>query len=110
MSVCTLCLLLCALLASVAPAVGQSATATGGTRDLNPAVSVNTLLLGRRADSATDRAVNGLDLQEAEAQFTSVVDPFWKANLVFAVHPAHDHGHAGSVYEMTSTSAIAPAQ
>ena len=25
-------------------------------------------------------------------QFTSIVDPYWKANLVFAVHPAHEHG------------------
>jgi len=73
------------------PAVAQSTTATGVSREFTPAISVNTLLLGRVADRATDPALNGVDLQEAEVQFTSVVDPFWKANLVFAVHPAHDH-------------------
>jgi hypothetical protein len=71
-------------------------TATGVSREFNPAISVNTLLLGRAADTVTDRAHNGVDLQEAEIQLTSIVDPYWKANLVFAVHPetGHDHGAA----------------
>lgn len=73
------------------PALGQSTTATGVSRSFNPAISVNTLLLGRVADQTTDRAYNGFDLQEAEVQFTSIVDPYWKANLVFAVHPEHGH-------------------
>lgn len=80
-------------LSLAAPVMGQSTTATGVSRDFNPAISVNTLLLGRVADNSTDRAVNGADLQEAEAQFTAIVDPFWKANLVFAVHPQHEHAH-----------------
>ncbi len=87
-------LLVAALAAVLAlPAVAQS-TATGVSRDLNPAISVNALLLGRVADNATEAAYNGADLQEAEVQFTSVVDPHWKAHLTFAVHPAHDHDHA----------------
>jgi len=83
------------IMASAPSALAQPATATGVSRDQNPAISVNTLFLGRVADESADAAVNGLDIQEAEIQFTSIVDPFWKANLVFAVHPAHeDHDEA----------------
>ncbi len=75
----------------VVPAAGQSSTSTGVSREFNPAISVNALLLGRVADTSTEPALNGTDLQEAEVQFTSIVDPYWKANLIFAVHPSHDH-------------------
>ncbi len=71
----------------------QSSTATGVSSKFNPAISVNGLLLGRVADQSTDRSVNGIDLQEAEVRFTSIVDPYWKANLTFAVHPDHGHDH-----------------
>jgi hypothetical protein len=80
--------------ADAARATDGATTATGVSREFNPAISVNTLLLGRVADQSTDTAVNGVDLQEAEIQFTSIVDPYWKANLVFAVHPEHGHDHA----------------
>ncbi len=94
------------LVATALPALGQSTTATGVSRDFNPALSVNALLTGRVADETADRAYNGADLQEAEVQFTSVVDPYWKANLIFAVHPKHHHegedehahgGYAGDI-------------
>ena len=81
------------LLVAAAPGLA-STTATGVSREFNPAISVNTLLLARTADQATDAAVNGVDLQEAEVQLTAIVDPYWKANLVFAVHPEHDEDHA----------------
>ena len=85
---------LLALAVLLAPqAVGQSTTSSGVSNAFNPAVSVNALLLGRLADNSTDRTYNALDLQEAEVQFTSIVDPFWKAKLIFAVHPAHSHDH-----------------
>ena len=71
--------------------LAQSSTATGISREFNPAISVNALLKGRLADQTTDRAYNGVDLQEAEIQVTSIVDPYWKANLIFAVHPEHSH-------------------
>jgi hypothetical protein len=88
------------VLALAVPGVrAQSSTATGVSREFNPAISVNTLLLGRTADKSTDRAYNGVDLQEAEVQFTSVVDPYWKAKLVFAVHPEHAHAHEGEEAE-----------
>lgn len=76
-------------------ALAQSSTATGVSRDFNPAISVNALLLGRVADRTAEPAYNGADLQEAEVQFTSIVDPYWKADLVFAIHPEHDDGHGG---------------
>lgn len=89
-------LVMCIVLASVAVSAGaQSATSTGISRDQNPALSVNTLLLGRVADQSTAADLNGVNLQEAELQLTSIVDPYWKANLVFAVHPAHDHQEEG---------------
>ncbi len=71
----------------------QSSTATGISRAFNPAISVNTLLLGRVTDRSADPAHNGARLQETEIQFSSVVDPLWKADLVFAVHPRLDDGH-----------------
>ncbi|RKZ19047.1 hypothetical protein DRQ50_02885 [bacterium] len=83
------------LLALAVPVLAQSSTATGVNREFNPAISVNALLLGRVADQSTERAVNGADLQEAEVQFTSIVDPYWKANLIFAIHPKHAHDHDG---------------
>jgi hypothetical protein len=98
-------LFMCIALATVAVSAGaQSATSTGISRDHNPALSVNTLLLGRVADQSTSADLNGVNLQEAELQLTSIVDPYWKANLVFAVHPAHadeaegedaEHAHGG---------------
>lgn len=95
------CVLAGVALPSLATAEYLGATATGVSREFNPAISVNALLLGRVADNVVDRAYNGVDLQEAEIQLTSIVDPDWKANLVLAIHPGHDHidddghGHGG---------------
>ncbi len=83
-------LLLAAALLTAGPALAQSSTATGVSSKFNPAISVNTLLLGRTAHSSDDPAVNGFDLQESEVQYTSVVDPYWKANLITAFAPAGD--------------------
>lgn len=69
------------------PAAGAAAT-----RDANPAISVNTLFLGQWNDDTHTAEENFVKLQEAEMQFSAVVDPFWAADLVLAVHPAHDHG------------------
>jgi len=70
-----------------------SSTATGISRAMNPAISVNALLLGRVSRDDPSREANNIDIQEMEMQFTSIVDPFWTADLVVAVHP--DHGHDG---------------
>jgi len=82
-----------AVLLLPAAALAQSTTATGTSNAFNPAISVNTLLLAETAAESRDRDFNKIDLQEAEIQMTAAVDPYWKANLVFAVHP--EHGHAG---------------
>ncbi|HPF70391.1 MAG TPA: hypothetical protein PLQ13_06960 [Candidatus Krumholzibacteria bacterium] len=68
----------------------QSSTVTGISSKFNPAISVNALLLGRTAHASDDPALNGFDLQESEVQFTSVVDPYWKANLITAFAPGED--------------------
>jgi hypothetical protein len=58
---------------------------------MNPALSVNGLFLGETSHERYGVEYNGIRLQEAEMHFTSVVDPFWKANIILAVHP-EDHG------------------
>lgn len=91
-------LLLAATLLAPAPAPASNATATGVSRDFNPAISVNALLLYRsglaepEADNAAGDAHvhgatgDGFSVQEAEMQLTSIIDPYAKADLVFAMH------------------------
>ena len=52
---------------------------------------VNGLFCGQVSRDSDLPEYNRIALQEAEAQFTAIVDPFWKANIVAAVHPAHAH-------------------
>jgi len=68
-----------------------STTATGVSRTMNPALSVNGLFRAQMSSQNAGPEHNRIALQEAEAQFTSIVDPFWKANLILALHPAHHH-------------------
>jgi len=92
-------LILCATTA----ASQTSSTATGVSREFNPALSVNGLFLGQTSSDEPTAEANGIGLQEAELQFSSVVDPFWEADLILALHPAHAesgdvegaHDHAG---------------
>ena len=65
----------------------SSSTATGVSRLMNPAVSVNGLFLGGYSPDIKSSDVNGCRLQEAELQLTSVVDPFWKADVIFSFAP-----------------------
>ena len=84
------------ILALALPGVGLgqgSSTATGISRTMNPAISVNGLFWGQVSRDFDAEAFNRIALQEAEAQFTAIVDPFWKANFTLAVHPAHAHVH-----------------
>lgn len=92
------------LLLLIVPAIAwsQSATATGISRDFNPALSLNTLLLYAGGLTAAEEAhdaeeaeeehahahgtAEGFAIQETELQVTSYVDPYVKANLVFAMH------------------------
>jgi hypothetical protein len=59
-----------------------SSTSTGVSRLMNPAISANGLFLGTVSRDNPDPAANGIFLQEAEVQITSVVDPFWTADLI----------------------------
>jgi len=70
---------------------GGSSTATGVSRQMNPAISLNALFLGQWNGDTPTGDENFIKFQEAEIQFTSVVDPFWVADVVLAFHPAHAH-------------------
>ena len=75
-------------LGAMTAAAGTS-TATGVSRTMNPAISLNALFLGQWNDDTPTADENFAKLQEAEIQFSSVVDPFWTADVVVAFHPAH---------------------
>lgn len=73
-----------------------SASSTGVSNASNPATSINALFLAVRDshDETEDSpegehghatAGSGLHLQELELQFTSFVDPYWKADIILAV-------------------------
>lgn len=81
----------CTLSGPVAAQTSDSgATATGVSRDFNPAISVNGLFLAAGfpglpdSTAATWGREAGLRLQEAEVQFTAAIDPYAKADLVFS--------------------------
>ena len=82
--------LLCAGRVATAQTGGSGATATGVSRDLNPAISVNGLFLAAGfpdlpdSVSGTEGFDSGLLLQEAEVQFTAAIDPYTKADVVFS--------------------------
>ena len=69
---------------------GQSATATGASKTMNPAISANGLFIGRYFEPALP-VYNGFILQEMEFQFSSVVDPYFQADITMALHPPHSH-------------------
>lgn len=62
----------------------------------NPDISVNFLTLYKNAKRERKKKTepdNGFMLQEAEIRFEANVDAYFRAVAMFAVHPAHDHGH-----------------
>lgn len=87
-----------AALLGIAGSAGASSTASGVSRDFNPAISVNTLLVFRdgliaaAADSAaTDAhehpsATEGFAIQETELQFAASIDPYARASVTLAMH------------------------
>ncbi len=70
----------------------ESGTLTGVSRNLNPAISVNGLVRGHLSSLDNGADLNGFRMDGVEMQFTSVVDPYWKANVNIAIHPEHG-GH-----------------
>ena len=73
-------------------AFAQSSTLTGASRSMNPAISVNGLIRGQASRDNPTGDLNGFRIDGVEVQFTSMVDPFWKANFNIGMHPAHAHG------------------
>ena len=70
-------------------------TETGVSRALNPAISVNGLLLGAAVKNGReDSQEPGLSVQEVEIQATAFVDPNVKGYLTVAFHGGH-HEDAG---------------
>ena len=84
-------LLLMILSGLPALASAQSSTLTGSSRSMNPAISVNGLIRGQVSRDNPTGDLNGFKVDGVELQFTSVVDPFWKANFNIGMHPAHAH-------------------
>ena len=85
-----------AILALGAAAVAAEPAASGSTITgisslMNPAISVNALFLGETSADDDGLDANRIGLQETEMQFTSVVDPFWTADLVVAFHQEIGH-------------------
>jgi hypothetical protein len=85
---------LAAALAVVAPAqtTEGTATATGVSRDFNPAISLNALFLvsgfpgheeATSPGSASEAPESGARLQETEFKFTAAIDPYTAADFVF---------------------------
>ncbi len=87
---------------------GASSTATGISRLMNPSISLNTLLLGQTSRDIKTHDANQINLQEMEIQFSSIVDPFWTADLIVAMHPEHAHEgeEAGTHYAVDVEKAI----
>lgn len=81
----------------VSAQTGASSTATGVSRLMNPAISVNGLLLGQVSRDDNSREANQFALQEMETRFTAVVDPFWTADLTVSISPSEDPD-AGTEY------------
>jgi len=76
-----------AVLCLAATALAGSATMSGASNLMNPAISVNGLVVGQTSSDNDEAAVNGARLQEAEMHFSSVVDPFWSADVILSVAP-----------------------
>jgi len=100
------------LLSFLSPAAvtSGSSTASGVSNKMNPALSVNGLFLGRTSQERYGVEYNNIRLQEAEMHFSSVVDPFWKANVIIAVFPEENGTEYGvGVEEASVESTSLPA-
>ncbi|MDP8207926.1 MAG: hypothetical protein P9L92_14760 [Candidatus Electryonea clarkiae] len=83
-----------------------SGTASGVSNSMNPALSINGLFKSQYIQHNNSADDYGIELQEAEMHFTSVVDPFWKANVIFAVHPEEGQAEYGICVEEASIDAL----
>jgi len=83
-----------AVLLPAESALAETGTLTGVSRNLNPALSVNGLFRGHVSSLDDGADLNGFRLDGLEMQFSSVVDPFWKAEAIVSIHPEHGHAHS----------------
>lgn len=74
-----------------AKTLAQSSTITGDSRALNPAISVNGLFRGQLSSLDKSADLNGFQMDGVEAQFSAMVDPYWKAKVTIGIHPEHAH-------------------
>jgi hypothetical protein len=75
----------CAAWCAPGDAQTGNTTATGVSNAMNPAISVNGLFLGQWTDP--DGESDGFKTQELELAMTSVVDPYFKANVYVGHEP-----------------------
>ncbi|MCP4573099.1 MAG: hypothetical protein GY838_12150 [bacterium] len=68
-------------------AMAGSATTTGSSNLMNPALSLNGLMAARTADDNPDPLLNGIRIQEAELHASAIVDPFWTADVIISAAP-----------------------
>ncbi len=106
----TTALAVVALLALMAgSAVAQSSsTATGVSRLMNPALSLNALMLGQTSADVDGAVANGADLQEAEVQFTAIVDPFWQADVIVTFEPGEGDAFEAGIEQAVIESLSMP--
>ena len=71
---------------------GSSTTATGTSREFNPAISVNSLFLASWRDPASEE--DGFKAQEIELAMSAVVDPYFTADAFIAYEPDAEGPHA----------------
>jgi hypothetical protein len=84
---------------------GSSTTATGTSREFNPAISINSLFLASWRDPASDG--DGFKAQEIELAMSAVVDPYFAADVFVAYEPDPDGPEAGLVLEEVFARATA---
>jgi hypothetical protein len=95
---------LCALLAPVAHAAEVAEVAKSRGNAFNPDISVNLLSLWQASDGEASPE-DGFALQEVELQFSSDIDPFWRASALLAVE--NEDGEWGLVPEEVYAETIA---
>jgi hypothetical protein len=70
----------------------EGTTATGSSREMNPAISVNGLFLGEyERERSSGEEASRMAMQELELAAISVVDPYFKASVFVSL--GYGHGH-----------------
>jgi hypothetical protein len=94
-----------AALAPTSAGAQTSTTATGVSNALNPAISMNGLFEGTWRDPRSDE--DGLTIREVEMAMTSIVDPFFKANVYVGYEPEREGPGAAVALEEAYATVLA---